>query len=114
MGRNPLLVGLVDMDSTAAHFHYDLDFVFPKAAIAPYDCCVSSADFVPLVEANRGVPICAGHNISRPSNLPNYMKGLKYLNRPCGLTLAGIVPLSTLHVTPSGSSTPSLASLGAR
>ncbi|EJD34790.1 hypothetical protein AURDEDRAFT_176151 [Auricularia subglabra TFB-10046 SS5] len=105
MGRNPLLVGLVDMDSAAAHFHYDLDFSFPKAAIAPYDCCVASANFVSLVEGNRGALVCAGRNISRPSKLPNYvMKGLEYLERPCGLALAGIAPLSTLFVMPPNSS----------
>ncbi|EJD49415.1 hypothetical protein AURDEDRAFT_161518 [Auricularia subglabra TFB-10046 SS5] len=71
------------MDSATAHFHYDLDFSFPKAAIAPYNCCVASADFVSLVEGNRSALICAGRNISRPLKLPNYvMKGLEYLEPP--------------------------------
>ncbi|EJD50045.1 hypothetical protein AURDEDRAFT_161069 [Auricularia subglabra TFB-10046 SS5] len=111
MGCNPLLIGLVDMDGATAHFHYNLDFALPKAAIAPYDCCVSSDDFIPLVEGNRGALICAGRNISRPLKLPNYVRvdeRPRVLGWPCGLALAGIAPLSALFVTPPGSSSPSL------
>ncbi|EJD35875.1 hypothetical protein AURDEDRAFT_175080 [Auricularia subglabra TFB-10046 SS5] len=36
------------------------------------------------------------------------MRGVEYLNRPCGLALAGIAPLSALFVTPPNSSTPSV------